>query len=89
MSLGLRDLDGRDEGRDTLEFGLGLRRDLDIDCDPGALVLSHGVAPVIGNYLYDLTKSYEPALWMAVPCCGLTVILMASLGRYPKFIAAE
>lgn len=53
----------------------------------GALVLSHGIAPVIGNYLYDITKSYEPALWMAVPCCGLTAILMAMLGRYPDFEA--
>jgi MFS family permease len=51
----------------------------------GALVLFHGIAPVIGNHMYDVTKSYVPALWMAIPCAAVTSLCMALLGRYPDF----
>jgi MFS family permease len=51
----------------------------------GMLVLWHGIAPVIGNHMYDVTKSYEPALWMAIPCAAVTSLCMALLGRYPRF----
>ena len=49
------------------------------------LVLWHGVAPLLGNWAYDQTHSYLPALWAVLPASALCAVLMAWMGRYPDF----
>ena len=51
----------------------------------GMLVLWHGVAPLLGNWAYDQTHSYLPALWAVLPASALCAVLMAWMGRYPDF----
>lgn len=50
----------------------------------GCLGLATGNGPVALNAIYDATGSYEPALWIAMPLCLLSALLLVSLGRYPE-----
>ncbi len=51
----------------------------------GTVMFGSGVAPVIANYVYDITGSYDPVLWATVPLCLLAAGLFLSLGAYPDF----
>jgi len=51
----------------------------------GVLLFGTGLAPVIANYVYDVTHSYDPVLWGLLPLCALSVLLFLSLGPYPEF----
>jgi MFS family permease len=51
----------------------------------GTVMFGSGVAPVIANYVYDLTGSYDPVLWATVPLCLLAAGLFLSLRHYPEF----
>lgn len=49
------------------------------------LALAVAIAPVSANYVYDLTKSYTPVMWAALPILALATLVYLSLGRYPDF----
>lgn len=50
----------------------------------GLLLLMNGIGPFITNYVYDVTGSYVPALWGAIPLCLLSSTLFLTLGPYPR-----
>lgn len=50
-----------------------------------AIALGVGIGPLAANYVYDLTQSYTPVMWTAVPFLGLAAVFYLSLGRYPDF----
>jgi hypothetical protein len=39
----------------------------------------------VANVVYDMTKSYVPVMWTAVPFVLVAALLYLSLGRYPDF----
>jgi len=49
----------------------------------GFITLASSVGPVALNKVYDLTHSYQPALWGLIPLCLLAALLMLTLGDYP------
>lgn len=49
------------------------------------LALGVGTAPLAANYVYDLTRSYTPVMWAAVPVLLLASLIYLSLGRYRDF----
>lgn len=49
------------------------------------LALGVGAAPLAANYVYDLTKSYTPVMWAAVPVLLLASLIYLSLGQYRDF----
>jgi MFS family permease len=55
----------------------------------GCLGLATGYGPVMLNRVYDVTGSYTPALWAAVPLCLLSATLFLCLGRYPDTSSAS
>jgi MFS family permease len=50
----------------------------------GLLGFASGNGPVVLNRVYDVTGSYTPALWAAIPLCLLSAGLFLCLGRYPE-----
>jgi MFS family permease len=55
----------------------------------GLLLFGAGVAPLLANHVYDVTRSYDLVLWAIVPSCIITAALFLSLGPYPHFDEAE
>lgn len=53
----------------------------------GLLMFGNAAAPVIANYGYDLTHSYEAALWALIPVCLLSAFLFFSLGPYQEALS--
>lgn len=51
----------------------------------GMMLFGNGLAPVIANYVYDVTRSYGPVLWFQIPACLITALLFLWLGPYPEF----
>lgn len=51
----------------------------------GFTVFGSSLAPVIANYLYDRTGSYDLILWASMPLCAVSALLFYSLGPYPDF----
>jgi MFS family permease len=49
----------------------------------GMLTLTNGMGPLLTNRVYDVTRSYDPALWVFIPICLLSSILFLKLGPYP------
>lgn len=49
------------------------------------IALAVGIAPLAANYIYDVTKSYEPVMWAAVPILAVAALLYVSLSAYPEF----
>jgi MFS family permease len=49
----------------------------------GLMLFGAGIAPVLANYIYDVTKSYDIVLWAQIPACLGTAILFLLLGPYP------
>jgi MFS family permease len=49
------------------------------------IALAVGVAPLAANYIYDVSRSYEPVMWAALPVLALAAVLYFSLGAYPDF----
>jgi len=49
----------------------------------GFITLASSAGPVALNRVYDLTHSYQPALWGLIPLCLFTALLMLTLGEYP------
>lgn len=52
----------------------------------GLMLFGAGIAPVLGNLIYDLTKSYDIMLWAQIPACLITAVLFLMLGPYPRFV---
>ena len=44
-----------------------------------------GTGPLIANYIYDLSQSYAPVIWAAIPGFLLSAALFALLGPAPDF----
>jgi predicted MFS family arabinose efflux permease len=55
----------------------------------GMMLFGNGLAPVVANHVYDVTKSYTPTLWFQIPACLITALLFLWLGPYPQFAEAE
>jgi MFS family permease len=51
----------------------------------GLMLFGNGIAPVVANHVYDVTKSYEMVLWFQIPACVGTALLFLLLGPYPRF----
>ena len=43
-----------------------------------------GIGPMVANHIYDLTRSYDVFLWLAIPICLLASLLFLSVGRNPE-----
>jgi len=43
------------------------------------------ISPLVANHVYDLTESYEPVMWAAVPIITVCALLYLLLGDYPDF----
>lgn len=50
------------------------------------LALGVGAAPLAANYVYDVTRSYTPVMWTAVPVLLLASLIYLSLGQYRDFM---
>lgn len=53
----------------------------------GLMLFGNGIAPVLANHVYDVTKSYDIVLWAQIPACLATVVLFLLLGPYPQLEA--
>lgn len=51
----------------------------------GLMLFGNGIAPVLANHVYDVTRSYEIVLWFQIPACLGTALLFLWLGPYPSF----
>jgi MFS family permease len=49
------------------------------------IALGVGLGPLIANHVYDITRSYTPVMWTAVPFLAIAALLYLSLGPYPDF----
>ncbi len=50
----------------------------------GVMLFTNGLAPMIANYVYDVTRSYHIFLWSTLPLCSAAAILFLSIGAYPR-----
>lgn len=50
-----------------------------------SIALVVAIAPLAANYIYDLTRNYEPVMWAAVPILFASALLYATLGEYPDY----
>jgi MFS family permease len=55
----------------------------------GLLALMNGVVPMIANWVYDLTRSYQPVLWAMIPTAIIASLFFLSLPAYPDFEEIE
>ena len=53
------------------------------------MALGVGTAPLLANYIYDVTHSYQPVMWTAVPVLSLAAFIYLSLPAYPDFSKHE
>ncbi len=53
------------------------------------IALAVGLGPLVANLIYDMTRSYTPVMWAAVPFLGLAALFYLSLGPYPDFQKQE
>lgn len=51
--------------------------------------LGVGLGPLAANYVYDMTGSYIPVMWTAIPFLAVAALLYVSLGSYPDFAKAN
>ncbi len=49
------------------------------------MALGVGSAPLLANYIYDQTHSYQPVMWAAVPVLTLAALIYLMLPAYPAF----
>ncbi|MFV8817906.1 MFS transporter [Haliea sp. E17] len=48
-----------------------------------------GLGPLVASYIYDLTGSYQGALWLFIPLFLVASALLFTMGKYPDFRQAE
>ncbi len=51
----------------------------------GLMLFGNGLAPILANLVFDVTRSYELVLWGMIPLCVATALLFYSMGSYPNF----
>jgi len=51
--------------------------------------LAVGLGPVLANYVYDRTQSYNSVLWAIFPLLGCTAAIYLTLGRFPDFTGKD
>lgn len=44
-----------------------------------------GIGPLVANYIYDVSQSYTPVIWAAIPGFLLSAVLFLALGPAPDF----
>lgn len=44
-----------------------------------------GIGPLIANHIYDITQSYQPVIWAALPGFFLSALMFVALGPAPSF----
>ncbi|MCB2074879.1 MAG: MFS transporter [Novosphingobium sp.] len=54
-----------------------------------AMSLGVGLGPLMANFVYDQTQSYNLVLWAALPMFAIGALLFMSLGPYPDFEKKE
>lgn len=54
----------------------------------GLLLFGNGLAPLVSNHVYDVTRSYDLVLWALIPMFVAAAALFLMLGRYPQHEAA-
>jgi MFS family permease len=47
--------------------------------------VAQGVGPLLANHVYDVTKSYTPVMWAAIPGFLIAALLFAALKPAPDF----
>ena len=55
----------------------------------GLLLLANGIAPLVANSIYDVTRSYDIVLWAQIPFGIAAAILFLALGPYPAFVPGD
>ncbi len=55
----------------------------------GVALLANGLAPLVANHIYDLTKSYDSVLWAQLPLGVLAAVFFLMLGPYPDLAPEE
>lgn len=48
-----------------------------------------GLGPLSASYIFDISSSYQPALWLFIPLFMLASLLLFTMGPYPDFQSAE
>lgn len=51
----------------------------------GLLLFGSGIAPLVANAIFDVTRSYDLFLWLSIPAFLIASALWISLGPYPEF----
>lgn len=51
----------------------------------GILTLGVGIGPMLGNFVYDRTRSYDPVLWGVMPLALLSALLFLLVRPFPDF----
>ncbi|MEW9856691.1 MFS transporter [Novosphingobium sp. M1R2S20] len=54
-----------------------------------SLSVAQGLGPLIANHIYDLSGSYTPVLWAAIPAFTASALLFVALGRDPGGAGTE
>jgi MFS family permease len=55
----------------------------------GVLLFANGLAPLVANHIYDVTRSYDSVLWAQIPLCLLGSAFFLMLGPYPETAPEE
>jgi MFS family permease len=55
----------------------------------GITLVANGLAPLVANHIYDVTKSYDTVLWAQLPMGIIAAVFFLMLGPYPMFPAEE
>jgi MFS family permease len=50
----------------------------------GLLLFTNGIAPLLANHVYDVTRSYHVVLWILIPMSVIACVLFLLLGEYPS-----
>lgn len=48
----------------------------------GLMLFANGLAPMLANHVYDVTRSYHPYMWAVIPAFFLTAVLFLLMGSY-------
>jgi MFS family permease len=55
----------------------------------GVTLIANGLAPLIANHVYDVTKSYDTVLWAQLPLCLAAAGFFLMMGPYPDIAEAD
>lgn len=55
----------------------------------GIMTLAVGLGPIVASHIYDVTQSYNPVLWGAIPLMFISSFLFLTTGPYPCFEKEE